>query len=141
MIPAEFKVVANEIKPRFRTNKDTVEDVELQASAHISKQVIGAGEVRAGKEAARKRPGIKPDAFASQSAFQLSGCSLAYRRSIHCIEVIEDRPEGQKSLREISLGPPVDFAAHAKVLDKEKITAEADESAATDGLREELAGG
>lgn len=129
---AELEVVADEIKPGFRPEEDVVEDVQLQPSAHIAGQVIDAGKVGAGKEAASECLLVKADALTANSTHQFGSRVLSQRRGKDRVEVVEDWTEGQESLREVSLRPPMHFTTYPEVLQKKKITAEANESSAAD---------
>lgn len=140
MSTAEFEVIANEIEPRLRPHKEVLHRVKLDSSPNIAQQVIHAGEVCAGEEAAGKSILVKTNALGAEPGHKLRSRSLAQWRSKHRVKVVENGTERQEALRKIAFGPPPDFAAYAKMLQEKKIAAEASENASSHRLREKLAG-
>lgn len=133
---AELKVVAHEVKMRFRPDKDTVRHVETQSSAHVRQKVVAALEIGAPGETARKKRLVKPEALNPDPALQFRLRPFAHGRSKHGVEIVQNRPVWVEKNIYVLMATPGDFSSDSEVFfNKEEIAAERGITAPADALR------
>jgi len=74
--PAEFKIVANEIKVRFRPDENAAGHIKAKPAAHMSEEMVAALKVGATGKVAREEWLVKPKTLQAYTTLQLSLCSL-----------------------------------------------------------------
>ena len=122
---AEFKVVANEIKVRFRTYEDGACHIETHTAAHVSHKVIAALKIRAAGKTTGEKGRIKPQALDSNPALQLCLRLLAKRWRNHTVEIVQDGTVRIEKDVHVLVSTPGHFPAKPKIfLPKQEIAAE-----------------
>src|SRR6185312_9791034 len=123
------------IQMRFRPDKNSRGNVQADSSAKLPKEVIAAHKIRTAGERALESRRVKADALSSDSGGKFQLGTLAQWRRIHCIHVIEKRPEWQLPLVQVLFGAKSRVKTDSKVMKEKKIQAKGRVCAAADGLQ------
>src|SRR5215467_6930697 len=134
--PSKFEVVVHEIKVRFRPQENVAGNVQTNAAAKMSQEVVAALEIGATREAAGDKWRVEAEALAADPRLKLGLHVLADRRSPDRVEIVKDRPVRREEDVHVLVGSPRDLAADAEIfLEEEKVSAERRITAAADALR------
>lgn len=100
----------------FRPDKNAVGHVKTDAAAKVHQEMVAALEIRAAGKRAGEEWLVKAEAFQPDPTLQIRLSLLSQRRTVHCVEIIKDRPIWVEEDVHILMGSPRYFSANTEIL-------------------------
>ena len=116
---AELKVVSDKVEVGLRPDEDGVGHIKAESAAHVGEKVVAADEVLAAKCGTGEKWLVKTKAFQTDAGLQFGLGSLAQRRTVDRIEIVQNRAVRIEEDIHVLMATPCHFTADAKIfLDK-----------------------
>ena len=116
---AEFKVVSDKVEVGLRPDEDGVGHIKAESAANVGEKVVTTLKIRTTNKVAGEKWLVKPKAFQTDTGLQFGLSSLAQRRAVDRIEIVQNWAVRIEEDIHVLMATPCHFTADAKIfLDK-----------------------